>query len=351
LIIEVKIYLLIPVNNELLRLFGYFLAEGNIQEKITKVRVSFALHIKEKDIAEDIKKIAKDIFNLEVNITEKPERNGLVVTINSVKVARWFKNLFGNGAKNKKIPNVLMNLPPEKQKALIYGLWKGDGYVNLQRKGPRAGYSTISYHLAQQMKVLLLRQAIAPSYYVEKEKVVRGVKHQESYRIHVGQRESLIRLCKILGLDYSPKSYSAIDSWFDQNYLYTPITNVEKIDYNGQVYNLEVENSHSFTSEAFCVHNCGDIMKVFIKVEKDKKGVEKIKDISFKTMGCVAAIASSDAVCELAKGKTLEEAGKINKKNILAKVGKLPQIKHHCSILGEEALLAAIEDYEKKKKL
>lgn len=95
---------------------------------------------------------------------------------------------------------------------------------------------------------------------------------------------------------------------------------------------------------------CGDIMKVFIKVEKDKKGVEKIKDISFKTMGCVAAIASSDAVCELAKGKTLKEAGKINKKNILAKVGKLPQIKHHCSILGEEALLAAIKDYEKKKK-
>ncbi len=95
---------------------------------------------------------------------------------------------------------------------------------------------------------------------------------------------------------------------------------------------------------------CGDIMKVFIKVEKDKKGVDKIKDISFKTMGCVAAIASSDAVCELAKGKTLKEAGKINKKNILAKVGKLPQIKHHCSILGEEALLAAIKDYEKKKK-
>ena len=95
---------------------------------------------------------------------------------------------------------------------------------------------------------------------------------------------------------------------------------------------------------------CGDIMKVFIKVNKDKKGKEIIKDIKFKTMGCVAAIASSDAVCEIAKGKSLKEAKKINKNQILKKVGKLPQIKHHCSILGEEALMKAIEDYENKRK-
>jgi NifU-like protein involved in Fe-S cluster formation len=95
---------------------------------------------------------------------------------------------------------------------------------------------------------------------------------------------------------------------------------------------------------------CGDIMRVFIKVDKNKNGEEIIKDISFKTMGCVAAIASSDAVCELAKGKTLKEAKKITKKDILKKVGKLPSIKHHCSILGEEALMTAIKDYEKKKK-
>jgi NifU-like protein involved in Fe-S cluster formation len=95
--------------------------------------------------------------------------------------------------------------------------------------------------------------------------------------------------------------------------------------------------------------SCGDIMKVFLNIRKDKKGVEKIKDAKFKTMGCVAAIASSDAVCELAKGKTLDEARKISKKDILKKVGNLPQIKHHCSILGEEALLEAIKNYEAKK--
>jgi nitrogen fixation NifU-like protein len=95
---------------------------------------------------------------------------------------------------------------------------------------------------------------------------------------------------------------------------------------------------------------CGDIMRVFLKIEKNKKtGQEKIKDIKFKTMGCVAAIASSDAVCEIAKGKTLKDALKITRKDIIKKVGNLPQIKHHCSILGEEALVAAIKDYESKR--
>jgi NifU-like protein involved in Fe-S cluster formation len=95
---------------------------------------------------------------------------------------------------------------------------------------------------------------------------------------------------------------------------------------------------------------CGDIMKVFLKVDKNKNGEEKIKDIKFKTMGCVAAIASSDAVCEIAKGKTLREALKITRKDIIKKVGNLPQIKHHCSILGEEALQKAIKNYGGKER-
>ena len=74
---------------------------------------------------------------------------------------------------------------------------------------------------------------------------------------------------------------------------------------------------------------CGDIMRVFIKVDKDKKGQEKIKDIRFKTMGCVAAISSSDVVCKLAKGKTLKKALKINKKditNLKNKVGEMTEL-------------------------
>jgi len=91
---------------------------------------------------------------------------------------------------------------------------------------------------------------------------------------------------------------------------------------------------------------CGDVMKIFIKVKKNSKDI--IKDISFQTFGCVAAIAASDALCELAKGKTLDKALKINRKDIVKKLKGLPSLKFHCSVLGEEALQKAIENYQKK---
>ena len=92
---------------------------------------------------------------------------------------------------------------------------------------------------------------------------------------------------------------------------------------------------------------CGDVMKIFLKIKKNKE--EIIQDISFQTFGCVAAISSSDALCELAKGKTLDQALKITRKDIVKKLKGLPSLKFHCSVLGEEALQKAIKDYKKKK--
>jgi len=93
---------------------------------------------------------------------------------------------------------------------------------------------------------------------------------------------------------------------------------------------------------------CGDILKLEIKVGKDK-GKEIIKDIGFQTFGCPAAIASSDVVCELAKGKTLDDAEKLTNKDIIKKLKGMPPIKIHCSVLGIEALRKAIKDYREKK--
>ncbi len=90
---------------------------------------------------------------------------------------------------------------------------------------------------------------------------------------------------------------------------------------------------------------CGDIMKLEIKVEDNK-----IKDIGFQTFGCPAAVASSDVVCELAKGKTFEQAKKLIKDDIVKKLGGMPPIKIHCSVLGIQALKKAIENYEKKRR-
>ena len=95
---------------------------------------------------------------------------------------------------------------------------------------------------------------------------------------------------------------------------------------------------------------CGDVMHIYIKVEKDKKGKEIIKDIKFETFGCVAALSTSSVVTDLAKGKTLDRALQINKDNIIKALGGLPLIKIHCSVLAIDALSEAIYDYLTKNK-
>jgi nitrogen fixation NifU-like protein len=94
---------------------------------------------------------------------------------------------------------------------------------------------------------------------------------------------------------------------------------------------------------------CGDIMELYIKVEK-KKGKEVIKDIKFNTLGCAAAIATSDMICDLVKGKTLIEALKVGFQDVAQKLGSLPPLKVHCAYLAQEGLKAAIKNYESKNK-
>lgn len=94
---------------------------------------------------------------------------------------------------------------------------------------------------------------------------------------------------------------------------------------------------------------CGDIMKLYIKVSKNKKGDKFIDDIKFETLGCGAAIATSSMITDLAKGKTLDEAEKITRQDVAEELEGLPPIKMHCSNLAADALHKAIEDYKSKK--
>lgn len=103
----------------------------------------------------------------------------------------------------------------------------------------------------------------------------------------------------------------------------------------------EIENADG-VGEVGNAH-CGDIMKIYLKVENDI-----IVDVKFKTYGCGAAIATSSMATEMIKGKTIDEALKLTNKAVVEALEGLPPQKLHCSVLAEEAVKAAIEDYKKK---
>lgn len=89
---------------------------------------------------------------------------------------------------------------------------------------------------------------------------------------------------------------------------------------------------------------CGDIMRMYLKIENDV-----ITDVKFKTFGCGAAIASSSVSTEMIKGKTVDEALKLTNKDVINELGGLPPVKLHCSVLAEEAIKKAIADYLRKQ--
>ncbi len=101
----------------------------------------------------------------------------------------------------------------------------------------------------------------------------------------------------------------------------------------------EIENPDGVGEEGSLA--CGDMLKLTFKLDKD----ERIADVKFKTFGCASAIASSSVMTEMIKGLTLDEASKITNKDIVDKLGGLPDAKMHCSVMGMEALQAAIENY------
>lgn len=90
---------------------------------------------------------------------------------------------------------------------------------------------------------------------------------------------------------------------------------------------------------------CGDIMKIFMKIDEN----DVIRDVSFQTFGCTAAIATSSVATEMIKGKTVDEALELTNKKVVEALGGLPPQKIHCSVLAEQAIRAAIEDYKKRR--
>ncbi len=272
----------VPVDSDLLLLAGYYLSEGHATTSGTHAHVGFSFHIEEEEFQNDVIRIVEEKFGLKSSLRLKEDYNVACVLVHSANLARELGQTFGKGATNKHIPDFMLFLPPEKQSHLLRGLWRGDGFIDLKRTRPRAGYSTTSKQLAGQIKTLLLRQGIIPSLYREPGSMTETITHQENYRIHVGDLASLQKLCKIMGVEYKPGRAPKEHSWIKDGFLYTPITSIEKRLFQGTVHNFEVSDQHSYATDSFTVHNCGDMMYIYISVKDDIMTDSQVQDVRLR---------------------------------------------------------------------
>ncbi len=238
----------IAVDADLLRLAGYYIAEGHVHNR----EIVLTFNKKETRYVDDVKVIVKSLFGLNASTKVRENKNTCDVSISSSLLARLFADWFGTGAANKSIPHFMLLLPPKKQKELLKGLWRGDGYIGSRK----AGYKTISKILTEQIKLLLLRQSIVPSI---SENKAYGM-HKKAYNLEVCGRKNLSALKSIISDEEQESELDNQRFAISKMHVFLPIRNIETFDYDGDVHNFEVEDVQSYVSESATLHNCGDFM-------------------------------------------------------------------------------------------
>jgi len=267
----------IPLNDKMLRLMGYYIAEGWVHDR----EINFTFNSNESEFLNDVENIMLEIFGL--TGSESTKRNATTISFSSAPLSRVFLEWFGHKSYNKKIPHFAMLLPVQKQSELIKGLWRGDGWLSTQQT--RGNLKTTSKTLSEQLKSLLLRQGIVPIISISRAKGI----HRESYSIQVVSDRDFVVLCKILNEKMEPKNHvgKPLSSILTPDYVLIPIKKIESFDYDGPVYNLEVDDVNSYVSENAILHNCGDFGIVnAIQMALSEMQIPRHKAAIFSGIGC-----------------------------------------------------------------
>jgi len=253
-------HLKIKITPDFMRLAGYYLAEGWVNKKQERLEMSF--NAKETEYIKDAQNIMKKIFHVKLS----PHKNACTKTATRLRcsgkvVSRFFYNMLGSGAENKRIPWKWLNTSRIHRIELLKGLFRGDGcFVTKKTKDGfdkrRFTFATVSRELFNQVKLILLDLGIAFSTRVYPE---HGF-HKESYWIRVSGNYCTM-LKKIFGMkheEFKKGRRLSREIWIQDDYLLTPIRKekITKEYYDGYVYNLEVEEDNSYCLESIVVHNC-----------------------------------------------------------------------------------------------
>jgi intein/homing endonuclease len=248
----------VRVDGNLMRLIGYYLAEGYSDP--SRDRVSFAFGSHEKEYIADVKSLVKKVFG--VNAFERVRGTRCEINVFSKFIANFFSQ-FGKDAYNKSIPLWVLKLPPNKQKELIKGYWRGDGC----KAEVEFLVTSSSIQLIQGIKTILLRLGILPTIYYTKGGKKMRIKGRSticgpSYTLKL-RGAFLKKACETLGIHHKwleERAYTKYRGYIQNGKVYVPIRKIETVNYDGDVLNLEVEEDNSYTVNSFITaHNCSYI--------------------------------------------------------------------------------------------
>jgi len=250
----------IKVSEDFCRLIGYYLAEGHS----TRDHISFTFSKEEIEYIKDVEQLLINLFGPFINIIVKDEinSNGISLSVHSKILCEFFKLFYVDSPRrsyNKQIPSWFLNLPENKLKQLLIGWWRGD-----------AGY-TSSIELFNQFKTIMLKIGIIPSISKTTAKSVNKRRNLKLNIINDRRIKANKDIYHFTNLSFFNDNLGLLDlpefkifkakidrrkGWLDENYVYLPVIKINKKQYNGLVYNLEVKEDHSYITENLAVHNC-----------------------------------------------------------------------------------------------
>jgi stage V sporulation protein R len=240
------------VDDRLARFLGYFIAEGNAQDRGL---IGFGFHRDEADYHREVGELAAALFGARVGRDDSRTALATTVRFNNLEIARWLREVVGPSADTKRVPDFLFeHADPARLTAWLGGLFNGDGTFTrgTGRNSGTLSLATISEPLAYQVRHACLRLGVKTAIYSR-----TRPNRRPSYDL-VWTGESAHALSRdLLGHDVIEGNRAFERSWADDEYLYQPVRAVDTEPYAGFVYNFSVAEDESYTLAAgFAVHNC-----------------------------------------------------------------------------------------------
>jgi thymidylate synthase len=282
---SVKIKSKIKLTKELGMIFGYYLSEGDIMFDKRNGRkdpstVRFSFNITEDDLVNEVIGLFDKVFGLkDYKITKFKQYNSQRISFSNRNVAELLVNLFGHGAKDKKIDREIYNMDKEFQKGIIIGFMKGDGSKEKRNGLYHLNCGVVSIDLINGIRMLLLRQGIIPSFTITDREIDSKIKSigRREYTVYRLDFVSDDLLFECFGLKNGPKSKENSLGFIHNGIAYYPCKSNKSEVYKDWVYNLSVAGTQTYNIVPFTTHNCSMFYQFMIR--KDSEGTPRLSII------------------------------------------------------------------------